>query len=235
MREGAVGHVRLVERGGRAFVEKRMTDPVRHATEVLALRALAQSDLPVPELVDTQPGSILMSLMPGERLDGVEPEERLSGMRASVVLLRRLHQREPPRGLPPAPDDALIVQRYRNAGGPPLPLAIPPPARPAFCHGDWTDGNLLAANGTITAVIDWEAAHLGDPLREVSRAAWGAARKDPRAFEAIVGSYGADLAIARQWAAVHAAELWLWFFDVGPREYLEQLTAELERWPEPLD
>src|SRR4051794_31573253 len=122
MLQGAVGHVRLVEQGGHVVVEKRMTDQVRHETEVLALRALAQSDLPVAELVDVQPGSILMSLSPGERLDGVEPEERLGGMRASAALLRRLHQVDPPPGLPPAPDDSLIVQRYRDAGGPPLPL-----------------------------------------------------------------------------------------------------------------
>jgi len=68
MRQGAVGHVRLVERGGRSLVEKRMTDPARHDVEVSALRALAGTGLPVPELVAASPGSILMTLMPGDRL-----------------------------------------------------------------------------------------------------------------------------------------------------------------------
>lgn len=133
--------------------------------------------------------------------------------------------------MPTAPDDALIARRYRDAGGPPLPLVIPPAGRLAFCHGDWTDGNLLALGATITAVLDWEAAHLGDPLRELSRAAWGAARKDPRSFDAVVSGYGADPDSVRAWLPIHAAELWLWFAETGPAEYFEKLTEELLRWP----
>ncbi|MGY3128087.1 aminoglycoside phosphotransferase [Agrococcus sp. UYP33] len=231
MRQGAVGHVRAVERDGRALVEKRLRDPLRHDAEALALRAVAGSGIPVPELVDVQPGSILMTRMPGERLDDVTPDVRIDGLRASATLLRRLHEFEPPRGLPAAPDDTAIIRRYRDAGGPPLPLVVPAAAPPVFCHGDWGDGNLLAADGRITAVLDWEKAHLGDPLREVARAAWGAARKDPRSFEAIATGYGADPDALLPWLAIHAAELWLWFAEVGPPEYLDQLTAELLAWP----
>lgn len=100
-----------------------------------------------------------------------------------------------------------------------------------FCHGDWTDGNLLAVDARITAVIDWEASHLGDPLRELSRAAWAAARKDPRSFDALVFAYGAEPAAVRAWLPIHAAELWLWFAEAGPPAYLEQLTGELRNWP----
>ncbi|GAB2612413.1 phosphotransferase family protein [Pseudactinotalea suaedae] len=233
MLQGAVGSVRLVESPAGAVVEKRMADPLRHDTEVLALRALRHTDLPVPRLVEVRPGTILMTLMPGERLDGMSADARLDGLRASTALLRRLHEVPPPPGLPPAPDDALIIRRYREAGGPPLPLVVPPPTHaPVFCHGDWTAGNLLATDGTITAVIDWEAAHLGDPLREVSRAAWGATRDDPRALRAVADAYGADLALVHAWSAIHAAELWLWFSEAGPPEYLERLTADLVRWPE---
>jgi aminoglycoside phosphotransferase len=231
MLQGAVGHVRLVEHGGRTVVEKRIADPVRHNTEVLALAALAHAGLPVPELVRVRSGSILMTLMPGERLDSRGADLRLDGLRASATLLRRLHSMQPPRHLPPAPDDALIIRRYRDAGGPPLPLVIPPGQEPVFCHGDWTDGNLLAEEGRITGVVDWEAAHAGDPIRELSRAAWAAARKDPRSFEVIVDAYGADLAAVQAWTAIHAAELWLWFAEAGPPEYLEELTAELLVWP----
>ncbi|WP_161606327.1 phosphotransferase family protein [Microlunatus speluncae] len=232
MRQGAVGHVRLVEHDGRSVVEKRMADPARHDTEVLALRALAPTGLPVPELIRVEPGSILMTLLPGRRLDGDEPDIRLAGLRASMTLLREVHGLQPPPGLPSAPDDALIIRRYREAGGPPLPLAIPPAGPAVFCHGDWTDANLLAIDGRITAVVDWEAAHRGDPLRELARAAWGAAQKDPRAFDVIVDEYGADRAAVRAWSAIHAAELWLWFAEAGPADYLEQLTVTLRRWPE---
>ena len=182
MLQGAVGHVRLVEVDGRLLVEKRMADTVRHDSEVRALRGLARSDLPVPRLVSVEPGSILMTQMPGERLDSLSSDKQLEGLRASAELLRRLHQVQPPPGLPDAPDDASIVRRYRVAGGPPLPLRIPPARGPVFCHGDWTAGNLLAADGEITAVIDWEAAHVCDPLRELSRAAWGASLNAPCSF-----------------------------------------------------
>lgn len=231
MRQGAVGHVRLVEHGGRRCVEKQIADPVRHDTEVLALRALADSGLPVPELIKVEPGSVLMTLMRGGRLDAEKADVRLDGLRASAALLRRLHRIEPAPGLPAAPDDALIARRYREAGGPPLPLAIPRIGRPVFCHGDWTDANLLAENGEITAVVDWEAAHAGDPIRELARAAWAASQKDPRCFDVIVEAYGEDPARARAWTPLHAAELWLWFREAGPPDYLEQLTADLLAWP----
>ena len=231
MQQGAVGDVRLVKSHGRSFVEKRFPNPSRLDTEVIALRALADQGLPVPELVEVGTESILMTLMPGERLDSGSADLRLDRLRASAASLRRLHQLEPPQRLPTAPDDGLIARRYRDAGGPPLPLVIPPAGRLVFCHGDWTDGNLLAVNASITAVLDWEAAHLGDPLRELARAAWAAARKDPRSFDALVSAYGADPVSVRAWVPIHAAELWLWFADAGPVEYFEQLTEELLRWP----
>ncbi|MDF2509001.1 MAG: hypothetical protein K0Q52_2860, partial [Microbacterium sp.] len=37
-----------------------------------------------------------------------------------------------PAGLPAAPDDAEIIRRYREAGGPPLPLTIPPSSGAVF-------------------------------------------------------------------------------------------------------
>lgn len=231
MRQGAVGTVRLVERDGRRLVEKRLSDPARHDTEVRALRALADSGLPVPQVVEEGAGVILMTELPGARLDEGDADTRLAALRASAVLLRRLHDLVAPEDLPPAPDDAAIIARYRAADGPALPLAIPPSAGVVFCHGDWTDGNVLAADGRITGVVDWEAAHAGDPVRELSRAAWGAARKDPRSADALIEGYGADPAAVLAWFPIHAAELWLWFAEAGPPEYFAQLTAELRAWP----
>jgi aminoglycoside phosphotransferase len=231
MRQGAVGIVRVVQHGGRVLVDKRFADSVRCETESCALRALAGCGLPVPELIEVGPESIRMTLVPGERLDAGTPDERLDLLRASAALLRRLHELPAPAGLPAGPDDADIARRYRDAGGPPLPLVVPPTARSTFCHGDWTDGNLLASDGRITGIVDWEAAHRGDPLRELARAAWGAARKDPRSYDAVVAGYGADPDAVRAWLPIHAAELWLWFAEAGPPEYLEELTWELRHWP----
>ena len=130
MRQGAVGFVEVVQHHGRCVVEKRFSDPARRDTEVLALRALAHQGLPVAELIEVGPESILMTFMPGERLDSSSADVRLDRLRASAPLLRRLHALPPPPGLPAAPDDALIVRRYRYAGGPSLPLVTPPLGRP---------------------------------------------------------------------------------------------------------
>lgn len=119
----------------------------------------------------------------------------------------------------------------REAGGPPLPLAIPPADRPVLCHGEWTDANLLADDGEITAVIDWKAAQAGDPIRELSRAAWAASKKDPRSFEIMVDEYDADPAHVQAWTPIHAAELWLWFLEAGPPDHFEQLTVDLLNRP----
>ncbi|MEO8925732.1 MAG: phosphotransferase family protein [Caulobacteraceae bacterium] len=45
----------------------------------------------------------------------------------------------------------------------------PPPARIAVVHGDYRSGNFLHDGaGAILAVLDWEMAHLGDPLEDVA-------------------------------------------------------------------
>jgi aminoglycoside phosphotransferase (APT) family kinase protein len=48
----------------------------------------------------------------------------------------------------------------------------PPPAQKvSVVHGDYRTGNFLFdANGDIHAILDWEMAHLGDPLEDL---AWG--------------------------------------------------------------
>jgi len=45
----------------------------------------------------------------------------------------------------------------------------PPPARLSVVHGDFRMGNILVdPQGTIRGVLDWEMAHLGDPLEDLA-------------------------------------------------------------------
>jgi len=45
----------------------------------------------------------------------------------------------------------------------------PAPARPAICHGDYRSGNFLfLPDGAISAVLDWEMCHIGDPLEDIA-------------------------------------------------------------------
>jgi len=52
---------------------------------------------------------------------------------------------------------------------------LPPPAsRVVLVHGDYRTGNFLAdASGEIRGVLDWEMAHLGDPMEDI---AWACIR-----------------------------------------------------------
>lgn len=43
----------------------------------------------------------------------------------------------------------------------------PAPARFALVHGDYRSGNFLHAGGRILALLDWEMAHVGDPLEDL--------------------------------------------------------------------
>lgn len=48
---------------------------------------------------------------------------------------------------------------------------LPPPeaAKPAIVHGDYRTGNFLfTEDGAISAILDWEMCHVGDPLEDVA-------------------------------------------------------------------
>lgn len=45
----------------------------------------------------------------------------------------------------------------------------PEPAKPAIVHGDYRSGNFLfTPDGEISAILDWEMCHIGDPLEDVA-------------------------------------------------------------------
>ena len=43
----------------------------------------------------------------------------------------------------------------------------PPPVEPVVVHGDFRLGNLIVGDDGLRAVIDWELAHLGDPMEDL--------------------------------------------------------------------
>lgn len=42
-----------------------------------------------------------------------------------------------------------------------------PPARPVLVHGDFRPANVLVEGGRLSAVLDWELAHVGDPYEDL--------------------------------------------------------------------
>ena len=81
-----------------------------------------------------------------------------------------------------------------------LPNPPPQPDQPprrnglALLHGDYWPGNILWRDGRLVGVIDWEDAHLGDPVADVANS-----RLE------ILWAYGADAmtAFTRHYAAVN--------------------------------
>lgn len=64
-----------------------------------------------------------------------------------------------------APDPSLredLVRRHLDEHWP------PPPAERCLLHGDYFPGNIVWDGDAIAAVIDWEAAALGDPMADVA-------------------------------------------------------------------
>ncbi|MFC3230502.1 phosphotransferase family protein [Marinibaculum pumilum] len=44
---------------------------------------------------------------------------------------------------------------------------LPPPQPPVLVHGDYRNGNVMVDPGGVTAVLDWELAHTGDPMEDL--------------------------------------------------------------------
>jgi aminoglycoside phosphotransferase (APT) family kinase protein len=63
----------------------------------------------------------------------------------------------------------------------------PPPREPVVVHGDYRIGNLVVGPDGLRAVLDWELAHLGDPLEDLG---WLCVRAWRFGAEPRVGGFG---------------------------------------------
>lgn len=186
--EGADGRVVLKHARGRRW-------SAWLAREYAVLRALADSDLPLPRalayLADQHAGQpagwLLMSYLPGEPLETVLARLNHAGAREQLLyawgaLLRRIHQTPIPEVLrAPGPwlDAQLAEARYNLAhdrvdGSPALLQRLedipPPPIAETLIHGDYTLDNTLVADGVISGLIDWARGGPGDPRYDLALA-----------------------------------------------------------------
>ena len=196
------------------------------AREAAVYRGLAGSDLPMPRLHAVHPdgNALLLDRAPGDdRLTDLPDGERRSVAEDYGRCLGRLHSLElsaldlGPLASAADASTAADLDVWRSidatrsgAGASPavrialdlLGANVPTNARASLCHGDAGPGNFLHAGGRVTALLDWEFAHVGDAHDDL---AWVAVRnqllRHPLDVDVTFGAWrnttGTDFDLAR--------------------------------------
>lgn len=165
------------------------------SAEAALLRAAAAQGVPVPAVVATGPrstdgdGPLSAPYVVVERLEGetiprrilrddefADARSRLAGQCGRALAgIHRIPTDQAP-GLRHI-DQVTQFRDLLDALGQPHPafeLAFrwlegnrPPPGPTAVVHGDFRNGNLIVGPDGLRAVLDWELAHLGDPMEDL--------------------------------------------------------------------
>ena len=149
--------------------------------EAAVCRALEKFDLPVPKVLaeDKASATLLTEWLPGEedsgaaalddylrclgRLHAIDQASlELPGFTASIAgeidIWNAILSSK-------TPYDSAVA----NYGFSRLRESLPvEPSRTVLCHGDAGTGNYLRTGGRVTAMLDWEMAHFGDPLDDLA-------------------------------------------------------------------
>jgi aminoglycoside phosphotransferase len=183
-------------RSAHGLIHKRYLGPdapARQHAEVTALRHLA-GKLPVPAVLHEQVGQIGTALMPGrpgQELLELAPEAVLTSVGRTAALLHRT---------------VTTALATPDALGPAAPGAV-------LVHGDFGPQNLLLDPDTfeVSAIVDWEFAHLGDGVLDLAWAEW-IVRTHHRhlsdALPSLFAGYGSEPSWGRRQAAMVAKCEW---------------------------
>jgi aminoglycoside phosphotransferase (APT) family kinase protein len=178
----------------RAGGEVPWEEGIDRATELELQHVLHAAGVPVPRpLFAPDTGLGLESCFVMERVEGesrpraLARKDELGDLRARMLpelgaALARIHTLDV-EGLPPLPQSPAKAQlelcrRMLDLAPRPRPvleLALrwlagqeaELPRRAQLVHGDFRNGNFIATQEGLRAVIDWEYAHLGDPLEDI--------------------------------------------------------------------
>jgi aminoglycoside phosphotransferase (APT) family kinase protein len=188
------GDLPLVLRRAPEGAHERAAGNATLQAEACIIEQVARAGVPVPAVaLVLQPDmglgeGYVMQQVAGETLGRrIAADPRLAGARAQLArqcgqALARIHgadcARLPPLRRAPAADElAYYEARHRSHAGvrPVFELALqwlkrhrpPDPPRLALVHGDFRNGNLVVDDRGLRAVLDWEMAHLGDPMEDL--------------------------------------------------------------------
>jgi len=163
-------------------------------TEAQLLEAAGALGVPVPgvrHVLEPDDGlghGFIMTFVEGETLGGrIVKSEAFEAARKTLAhqcgeILARLHTMDPaafPRLKRQTP--AELVAQYKaayHASGWPRPVfdlafrwleqnCPPDPVEMRLVHGDFRNGNLMVGPDGVRAVLDWEIAHVGDPMEDL--------------------------------------------------------------------
>ena len=170
-------------------------------TEAALMQAAEQAGVPSPHVhyvirpEDDFGRGFFMTHVEGEALGRkIVRDEQFAALRPKLArmageVLARIHSIELERfpELPrvtPAGEVATLFANYRSWSEPRpvfelafrwLKDHLPAQGAPRLVHGDFRNGNMMVTPEKISAVLDWELAHVGDPMRDlgwICTAAW---------------------------------------------------------------
>jgi aminoglycoside phosphotransferase (APT) family kinase protein len=177
------GERRLLVRRAAGGVIHRHTLSLRHEFEVLGLAHAAGVKVPEPVLyIEDLDGreAFVMERIPGETIG-----RRIVRMAVPVELplqmaeeLAKIHAL-PPEELPFLEEATIdrLVDELDDVGEPHPAIELglwwlrenrPPPRPAVVVHGDFRIGNLAVDENGLVGVLDWEFAHLDDPVRDLA-------------------------------------------------------------------
>jgi aminoglycoside phosphotransferase (APT) family kinase protein len=150
------------------------------------LRAAARAGVPVPEVIDADDTSIVMTWMDGETIarrilrDDAYATARSRLVEQLAVAAARLHRGVAPadvEGLPEPGDVLGDLRQLLDGFGEPHPAlelglrrldqSRPAPTARVVVHGDFRLGNLMVDAQGLVGVLDWELAHVGDAAEDL--------------------------------------------------------------------
>jgi aminoglycoside phosphotransferase (APT) family kinase protein len=163
-------------------------------SEYQLVRAAGEAGVPVPRvrfLLDEGDGlgsGFVMDLVEGETIPRkILRDDRYASARPHLAvqcgeIAARIHAVDvgalPPLATQGARDQIAQYRGLLDDFGEPLPAfelglrwlddhAPPVPAAPTLVHGDFRNGNFIVGPEGIRSVLDWELAHLGDPVEDL--------------------------------------------------------------------
>lgn len=180
---------------GRPLIVQRQRsgDTRDMGVEAAVVRTAFESGVPVPELVASGSGSVGSHYMILTQIEGetiarkILRDERFARARAVLVAqmasaLAALHSIDPGKiaGLPAIDQVLQYRQTLDNLNEslgqahPAFELAFrwlernrPAETRRCLVHGDFRLGNIMVGEEGLRAVLDWELAHVGDPMEDL--------------------------------------------------------------------